>query len=323
MYNKNVASAQKASRRVISTNKVFLPTLREVLTQSIEGKEFRQEWDVFTESSVKVDTVEVVEKNNDYYLLKATKIGRNGIEHPIHLVYLLHTSAENMLPQIEGSFIVRQAISKDKKKPIWAWGRAEKREQWINESVKRFRQECLHKHELQKLKDRVNAIDMDQQLIYEDSSDVLFKKDYRAWSNFMKDNGLFFPTQEMKNPKIPEILKSSAVPIYEVGPDYSRLWMFGRWHVLVVSILAEIASSLPLGEEMKYTHLFRRAEIKLGLTSEYQEIAHESSKTTIVYRIAERAMKEALTPFTWDNTLRLGERSFTRNLNPLERLRLK
>ncbi|MFM2605297.1 hypothetical protein [Vibrio diabolicus] len=322
LFNKNVASAQKASRRVISTNKVFLPTLREVLTQSIEGKEFRQEWDVFTESSVKVDTVEVVEKNNDYYLLKATKIGRNGIEHPIHLVYLLHTSAENMLPEIEGSFIVRKAISKDKKKPIWAWGRAEKREQWINESVQRFRQECLRKHELQKLKDRVNAIDMDQQLIYEDSSDVLFKKDYRAWSNFMKDNGLFFPTQEMKNPKIPKILKSSAVPIYEVGPDYSRLWMFGRWHVLVVSVLAEIASSVPLGEEMKYTHLFRRAEIKLGLTSEYQEIAHESSKTTIVYRIAERAMKEALTPFTWDNTLRLGDRSFTRNLNPLERLRL-
>ncbi|MEZ9299246.1 hypothetical protein [Vibrio splendidus] len=322
LFNKNVASAQKASKRVISTNKVLLPTLSEVLTHTIEGKKFQREWDIFTQSSVNLDAVKIVDKNDDYYLLKAIKIGRKGIEHQIHLVYLLREDAQHRLPEIKGSFIVRSAISKDNKKPIWAWGQAEKHEQWTRDAFHSFRAECSRKHELIKLKERVNSIDMEQQLFFEDSRDLLFKKDYREWSNFMKNNSLFFPSQKLRNPKIPDLLKPSGVPIYEVRPDYSKLWMFGRWHVLVISVLAEIASLLPLGEEMKYSQLFQMAEAKLGLTNEYRDVAHEASKTMVVYCMAERAMKEALIPFTWDNTLRLGDRSFTRNLNPLERLRL-
>ncbi|MEZ9743874.1 hypothetical protein AB4320_04180 [Vibrio splendidus] len=322
LFNKNVASAQKAIKRVISTNQVLLPTLRGVLTYTIEEQSFKEERDIFTQAIVKVDTVKVVERSNDYYLLRAIKIGREGIEHLIHLVYLLCEDAKHRLPEIKGNFIVRLAISKDNNKPKWTWGRAEKREQWTRKSSQDLREECLRKHELNKLIDRVNRLDTEQQLSYENSRDLLFKKDYREWSYLMINNALFSPTKKMKNPKIPEILKPSGVPFYEVEPEYSRLWFFGRWHVLVVSVLAEIVSSLPLGEEMKYTQLFQLAEIKLGLTSEYQEIAHEASKTTVVYYMAERAMKEALAPFAWDNTLRLDDRSFTRNLNPLERLRL-
>ncbi|MEX0447650.1 hypothetical protein ABLA85_16335, partial [Xenorhabdus sp. SGI246] len=102
---------------------------------------------------------------------------------------------------------------------------------------------------------------------YLDNHQTYFSLGYQKWKKWMIIKNLFIPSQNKKDPSLPDILKTKK--------GYPMLWPFRAWDIIVLSHLAELVDAYPAHQKIYYHDLFIALTEKYGLSKQYRESLKE------------------------------------------------
>ncbi|HCE1988594.1 TPA: hypothetical protein NGS96_001188 [Vibrio parahaemolyticus] len=286
---KRVRSAKDSARKFIKGNYILLPSLTQKFECQIDKYTYREEVTIYSRSEQRVDSVSQVKLTEEYLLLKAIR----GYSH-IWVAFLLKDCLPDDVVDLNGSVVIRTPATSENNRATWKWLKYPKLMLKIERSQQSFLKESNNKaKKARTTKDAVRQAKTNSEL-YLLSKDNLFKRDYSRWSKWMTLNQLFQPSPARKHPKLPHALNYIR--------SYPCLWAFDTWHILALSLLAEIVDRKPKDTKIFYHHLFKELVELTGLHKEFSDIeqriaphAVDADSKSLVIR--SEIIEEALRPY--------------------------
>jgi hypothetical protein len=286
---KRLRSAKDSARKFTKGNYILLPSLTQEFECQIDGYTYREEITIYSRSEQYLDSVSQVKLTEEYLLLK----GVLGDSY-IWLALLLKDCLPKDVVELDGSVVIRTPSTSANNRATWKWLKYPKLMPKIERTQQVFLKESDSKaKKARTTKDAVRQAKANSE-IYLLSKDNLFKRDYSIWSKWMTLNRLFQPSSTRKHPKLPHALNYIR--------SYPSLWAFDTWHILTLSLLAEIVDRKPKDTKIFYDHLFKELAERTGLHEEFSDIeqriaphAVNDDKKSIVLR--SEIIEEALRPY--------------------------
>ncbi|AHG22767.1 hypothetical protein Z042_12335 [Chania multitudinisentens RB-25] len=307
LKKKRVKKVEASIHKLITSKKVFLPSITHELVYSHGNEKFTETVLVYTKKTKVLDKISIIKKEQDFIILKGSII--NGeVEYVIWIIYSISDKKPDILKSANDSVIIRR-YPKQQDTPEWEWLRHPSLERKKANLLSSFINVCQKKIELRSRRIYISNLLKNLSEEYLNKKDILFQKDYGVWRKWLTKNNLFTPREGLKNPKIPVPLKSRR--------DYPFLWMFQRWHVLVISELIDIIDNISIGSRISAQNLFEELARKFPLHQVFFELENIAEFRTV--QVYERNLiyknliiLESLEPFCFLGTIKIDDYGVTR-----------
>lgn len=289
LFIKRRKSAIKSINKLLSKNKIHLPSITTPVEFTQGEYFFLEERLIYTKKDIPCPTIAIVEERDDSIILEG-KIK----ERVISIIYSLSDSIPELHVDDHRSIICR-FYPEESKNPKWIWVKHPPLTRAVNHAKSQFIIECQYRinarEQLITLKNKIYHYSSE----YIDSAKTLFSRDYSTWKQWMIRNKLFTPTPEKKNPTYPDIFKMQKA--------HPSLWPFHVWSILCLSYLAEIIDSFPAYNEIYYIEVFDHLAKKIALSEHFQELSLQfksiNQSTTFDHLIDEKSIiRSVLSPFS-------------------------
>lgn len=296
-------TALQSAKKLIEGCYAPLPSIKETISCTIHGREFQEEVTLFAKREQGLSNLVMVEEEDDWILLK----GGLG-ERTLWVAYLFEQDVPKRLNDLDGSVIVREPTSESSSGSEWRWLIHPKLTKRRDQEMAWFKESCLSEIMFEKSTKESEEIAAINSEVYLSKTDDYFKRDYRRWANWMINNRLYRPAGG-SNPKIPVVLKYRR--------KFPSLWVFGAWHVAVLSQVAEVMDTKPLKVPVPHSDIFNELASVFGVSQAFivLEKGVHPSKVTSKRRditLRRRIIECALEPYMMDDKVRFVDKGVMR-----------
>jgi len=238
-------NAQKVLRDLPAKHSLKLPALM-VNHKPISKNQFGDnDVSIVLQEPVKATFDQVDLTRTDEYFLYRCTIGQRAIH-----ILAYFESEPDVLEQLKNSILVLKPNSS-----TLSWHRHARYAELRQDRVIEW--EAIHA-----VKSEISSV-IGEAISSFRGNDYFFKQGYGRWRNLIKQNELFQPTVEKKNPPIPDCLR-------HISKDY-ELWMFDAWPVHVATELIATVDSRP-ETEFTFDDIFNLLCLQFPLDPRYTHV---------------------------------------------------
>jgi len=285
-------------KKSLTSKKIHLPSIHKEMEYTYTGVTFKESQLIYPKRDIACENVSISIDTDDYVVLEGF-IGNRVIS----VIYSFSENIPELAYQDDRSIVCRH-YTDESNKPTWSWIKHPSITKMFDRIYIQFQTNCQNlyrqRQKLLYLKNKAHGLCSE----YLANRKFYFDRDYRKWKKWMIENKLFTPTPENYKLSFPNILKMKR--------EYSMLWPFQTWDIMVLSSLAEMIDSYPAGQRIYYCDLFTSLEQRHGLSYEYAYIVKEfkelNQSTTFDNLINQNSIiQDALSPYAMMSLISLRE----------------
>ncbi|EJG2383981.1 hypothetical protein AM381_RS27855 [Raoultella ornithinolytica] len=256
-YSNRIKSTQASIRDILEKKEITLPSLQHTFHYFDHGENFTTDVMLVQNKKLVLDHVELYKNTDTLFIIKGSVV-RDFSNHMLWIVFSLNDTKPDIWELNTGSIIIFYFQDEDLKSD---WLKYEFLERVKNNHHKLFIKSCRDKIQKKRITIYVSNQLRELSSNYVDSRDRLYNNDYKIWFQWLIKKNIFDVSHTKKWPKLPNILKEMKM--------YPSLWMFQRWHILIMSVLISLIDRYPVGKYISTKELFHELTLEFPLSPKF------------------------------------------------------
>lgn len=270
-YSNRIKSIQTSIRSLLETKEIFLPSLHHTFHYFNNGENFTADVMLVQKKKFLLDHIELYKSTDVLFIIKGSVV-RNFSNHILWIVFSLNDTRPDISELNTGSIIIYYFKCEELKSD---WLKYEYLERVKNNHHKLFIKSCKEKIEKKRITIYISNQLQELSRNYVDSKNILYNDDYQVWHQWLIKNNIFDNLSTKRYPKLPNVLKKMRA--------YPSLWMFQRWHILVMSILISIIDRYPVGQYVSAMELFNELASEFTLDPKFKNLEKIANFEVVQY----------------------------------------